>query len=133
MPYFSLTAGQGYLRGQDVVDPQLKSEAEAWADTRIDETFWNWNRDTWTGMGVPKQIAQAAEMLCAGKYLEKAYAVGNPNQVGDSLSRTLIRDGEKALMRIIDQGGPIDPTNPNYILPPFKSRAAGRVVRIVPG
>lgn len=133
MPYFTLQPTQGYFLATRELNATLKSEAESFATSRVNLVLWNWDRTTWTGAGVPVEVAQAAEMLASGKYLEKAFAVGNPTVNGESLSRKLLRDGEAFLTQIIDQGGPIDPDDPEYRLPPIKSRPMGRSIGIQRG
>lgn len=130
MPYFTLQPTKGYFRASRELDATLKSEAETFADLRVNLALWNWDRTTWTGDGIPTEVSQAAEMLASGKYLEKAYATGNPIVNGESLARKLLKDGEALLTQIIDQGGPIDPDDSDYRLPPIKSRPMGRSVRI---
>ncbi len=133
MSYFTLTPNQGHLQGELSVDPALKTKAESWATLRIDEAFFAWDRTVWTGATLPVQIADIAEKLTVGKYLEYCFSRGNPKIDADTLSQRLLREGEAAILRVIDAGGPIDPTYTNYIQPPAYSKPAGRNVRIMRG
>lgn len=133
MSYFTLTPDQGHLTGRKTLSAAAKAKAEAWATMRIDEAFFAWDRTLWTGATLPQQIADAAELLATGKYLEIEYATGNPVVDPNSLSVRLTRAGEEAIVRILDAGGPIDPSYPTTILRPWCVKPAGRVVRIVRG
>ncbi len=133
MSYFTLTPNQGHLIGELSVNPGLQAKAESWATLRIDEAFFAWDRTVWTGALIPVQISDIAEKLTTGKYLELCYSRGNPKIDADTLSQRLLKEGEAAILRVLDAGGPIDPTYTNYIQPPAYSRQAGRNVRIQRG
>lgn len=133
MSYFTLTPNQGYLIGVMNPDPTAKSKAEAWATLRIDEAFFAYDRSNWSGATLPTQIADIAEKLTVGKYLELVFSVGNPVVDPNSLSRVLLRGGEEAIVRVLDAGGIIDPSNPTLLLYPIYSMPAGRSVRMVRG
>lgn len=133
MSYFTLTPNQGYMLGSMELNSSAKSKAEAWATLRIDEAFFAYDRSAWSGATLPTQIADIAEKLTAGKYLELVFAVGNPVVDPNSLSRTLLRGGEEAIVRVLDAGGIINPENPTLLIYPIYSRPAGRTVRMLRG
>ena len=133
MAYFTLTPNQGHLVGEPEVNPGLKEKAERYATMRIDEAFFLWDRTTWTGATLPQQIVDAAELLTVGKYKEMQFATGNPEISSGSLSQRLLAAGEAAITRILDAGGPIDPTYPTRVLPKLYDGSFGRSVRMVRG
>ncbi len=132
MAYFTIQSGAGYFRAQTrELDPTVKAEAELYATMRVDLAFSAWDRTGWTGSDIPVEIAQAAEMIAAGKYLEKIHATGNPQVSETSLAASLIKNGEALLVQIVDVGGPINPDYPTTRLEPIREQTTGRTVRIL--
>ena len=132
MPYAALTAGAGYFIGQTSLDSALVTAAQEFADTRVNEVLWAWDRTAWTGSGIPLQVKQAAEKIATGHYLEKVFAIGNPEGTEKKLAQKLLDEGEALLQAIIDAGGPIDPTTPTERLDPLYD-PVGRRLRVLPG
>lgn len=107
MAYFTLLAADGYLVREASLDTEMQAEAEQFAARRIDDLFHAWDRSAWTGVGVPDQIAEAAELLGVGHYLElRDIAAGGASSPERSWSEMLKERGELAAANVLGQGGP---------------------------
>lgn len=109
MPYKTLTEGKGWLRSEtSTLDPELKARAEQFADREIDRLFWDWTRTTWTGSAVPWEIADIAELLGAGHYLEIATLSPASMPVDAVMTGPMLkRKGYEMAERVKMDGGPL--------------------------
>lgn len=108
MAYATLQAKTGWLYGEPSLEPGLVTKAEDWATAEIDRLFWSWDRTAWSA-APPFEIAEIAELLAAGHYMELAQAKGQVEDLPEKgLAKALIERGYRRAELIRNQGGPMN-------------------------
>lgn len=131
MPYKSLIENRGRLWNESTLQPELKATAETWADREVDRLFWDWDRSDWTTT-VPWEIADVAELLGAGHYLELAFTSPSSMPVDQKTTGRMLKEEGWALAdRIKLDGGPLY-SDGTYRVGPIKDEDRDLFVEIEP-
>ncbi len=133
MAYATLQHGKSWLHAErSPLNAAAKSAAESWATLRVDELFFDWNRDDWDTT-TPAEIAEIADLLASGRYLEMA-VVGPGSEAAPEKSwgPALIRKGEERAEQVKSQGGPFFDSDRRSKDAPIRSTGFGRMIRLEP-
>lgn len=76
--YYLLIAGKGYLEYWPTLDADRKAESQRIASVFVDMKFDDWDRTSWSGAGVPPDVAQIAEWVAAAEYIERSFGTNTP-------------------------------------------------------
>ncbi|HGY90398.1 MAG TPA: hypothetical protein ENK43_04400 [Planctomycetes bacterium] len=108
MTYYTLQAQTGYLWQEESIEPDLATKAQDFATLMVDSEFEDWDRTTWTGSGIPNEIADVAELFGTAKYMELAAIRGGPESDTKKLAEEIMTKAHDTAHRIRNAGGPWD-------------------------